>query len=111
MIGAWTLFWFYLCGRFPRATQGDIAAIIGAGGVRRARLLGLKSQQNAGLRFGADGLNEIDSIDPVTGERRIRVEIINDPEVGRREHLYRKGIEALGGDPTIEGESVGSRLN
>ena len=102
-----------LAGIYPRATQGDIAAIdrVLAIGVRRAHLLGLDMQQNAGLRLGLDGLSEIDNTDPVTGERRIRLEIINDPEVGRREHLYRKRIEAIGGDPNIEGESVGPKLN
>jgi hypothetical protein len=95
-----------LAGIYPRATQGDIAAIdrVLAIGVRRARLLGLDMQQNTGL-------NENDSIDPVTGERKIRLEIINDPEVGRREYLYRKRIEALGGDPNIEDDSVRPKLN
>lgn len=94
----------YLAGLYERAANGDIAAVDRALaiGVRRARLLGLDMQPNAGLRFGADGLQEIDTVDPIAGERIVRVEIIGDPEQVRREHVLRQRLEALGGDATID---------
>jgi hypothetical protein len=95
-----------LAGIYPRATQGDIAAIDRVLAImkRRASMLGLDLQPSREVR-------EIDNIDPATGERRIRLEIINDPEVGRREYLYRQRIEALGGDPNIEDDGAGPKLN
>jgi hypothetical protein len=102
-----------LAGIYQRATLGEIAAIdrVLAIGVRRARLLGLDMQSNAGLRFGADGPSAVDNIDPVTGERKIRLEIINDPEVCRRERLYLERIKALGGADPIGDDGVGPKLN
>ena len=101
-----------LAGIYERAASGDIPALdrVLAIGVRRARLLGLDMQTNTGLRFGVDGLSEIDSIDPAS-ERGVRVEIIGDPEQVRREHVLQKRLEALGGDATIDDDCERRRPN
>ena len=98
-----------LSGIYERAVGGDIPALdrVLALGVRRAKLLGLDMQTGGGIRFSDHGPMEFDADDPST----VRIEIVGDPEAARREHLLQKRIEALGGDPNIDGEDTPRRVN
>jgi hypothetical protein len=99
-----------LCALYERAIDGDIAAIdrVLAISYRRARLLGLDIQPSGVLRFGDYG--PVEQFDEA-GRPVVRVEIIGDPEVARREWLFQKRIAALGGNPDIDDASDTPSVN
>jgi len=68
---------------------------------RRSKLMGLDihpAHGNGVAYAGGDGYDE-------DGRPLIKVQIVGDPEVVRREWLLKKRIVALGGDPNIDGEA------
>jgi hypothetical protein len=87
---------------YPLAMNGDIAAIDRVLQImcRRARLMGLDLQTGATLRFGDGAVEQFDE----DGRPIVKIEIVNDPEIKRREWLFQKRIAALGGNPDIEDE-------
>ena len=95
---------------WQRALDGDIACVDRCLQImrRRSALLGLDLQPSGVMRFNDQApVEEFDE----NGRRIVKIEIVNDPEIARREWLFQKRIVALGGNPNIDDENDTPSVN